>query len=71
MIQQPTHLEVVAERPVTQHLEECVVVGVFSDIVQIWRQRRASRTEAVWSWNRIIVSTYRYAFLPHGCISAS
>lgn len=28
-----THLEVVSEGPVTQHLEESVVVGVFTDIV--------------------------------------
>jgi hypothetical protein len=29
-----TNLEVVAERPVTKHLEEGVVVGVLSDVVK-------------------------------------
>ena len=28
-------LKVVAERPVTQHLEECVVIAILADIVEI------------------------------------
>lgn len=34
-----TNLEVVTERPVTQHLEESMMIRVFPDIIEIWQNR--------------------------------
>lgn len=53
-----TNLEVSSERPVSQHLEESMMVGIFSYVVKIYRvkegeeklfQRWISQLQRIWS----------------------
>ena len=43
LIRGETHLEVISERPISQHFEERVVVRVLSDIVQVCTRDRGQR----------------------------
>lgn len=61
-----TDLEVVPERPIAEHLKECMVVRIFPHILKIWEEVSV-KTTRLWRDETIVLSTSPDALLGVEC----